>query len=57
LRGSGTGNRFICKASSDIRPPQNPHRPTLAGLQANIAALDNRAVFEIPEILERLLSS
>jgi len=29
---------------------------TLAGLQANIAALDNRAVFEIPEILERLLS-
>jgi 1,2-diacylglycerol 3-beta-galactosyltransferase len=28
---------------------------TLAGLQANIAALDNRAVFEIPEILERLL--
>ena len=30
---------------------------TLAGLQANVAALDNRAVFEIPEILERLLSS
>jgi len=29
---------------------------TLAGLQANVAALDNRAVFEIPEILERLLS-
>jgi len=30
---------------------------TLAGVQANIAAFDNRAVFEIPEILERLLSS
>jgi 1,2-diacylglycerol 3-beta-galactosyltransferase len=30
---------------------------TLAGLEANVAALDNRAVFEIPEILERLLSS
>jgi 1,2-diacylglycerol 3-beta-galactosyltransferase len=28
---------------------------TLAGLRANVAALDNRAVFEIPAILERLL--
>lgn len=28
---------------------------TLAGLRANVAALDNRAVFEIPPLLERLL--
>ena len=29
---------------------------TLAGFQTNVAALDNRAVFEIPGILDRLLS-
>jgi 1,2-diacylglycerol 3-beta-galactosyltransferase len=44
--------RFIVQAVAELLQPENYRR-----FRANAAALENRAVFEIPDILEKILKT